>query len=75
MSDKPKLTRYQKRGLEFKRPEPIIDTSDQMKVRGCLKCSKSFQSRGHHNRICTPCKELASWNDETRTYSIITNKN
>lgn len=75
MTNQTRKSRYHERSSDFKRPEPILDISSQIKVRGCLKCYKSFHSKGHHNRICIPCKELASWNDESITYSIIFEKN
>ena len=44
-----------------KRPEPIIDISHQVKVRKCLRCNTSFESEGHHNRVCKSCKDLREW--------------
>ena len=29
----------------------------QRRWRRCLKCNKSFRSKGPYNRLCTPCNE------------------
>lgn len=45
------------------------DAAKKRKVRPCLCCGRDFQSEGAHNRMCTPCRGMAS-NDESAPYTF-----
>jgi hypothetical protein len=45
-----------------KRPKLVADKSPELpKVRGCLRCGKSFYSAWSGERICKQCKNTSSW--------------
>jgi crossover junction endodeoxyribonuclease RusA len=47
------MVRVRLTSLAESEPEP--EPESQVKPRSCLKCSKTFDSTGPWNRICTPC--------------------
>lgn len=38
------------------KPQESEPTSDEAKLRTCLKCGRTFNSAGPGNRICSPCR-------------------
>lgn len=66
------IDRRRKLGIP-KRPKPKRQTGPKnppKTKRDCLKCQKGFMSEGNHERICKPCKSLASWGSEPFVDSV-----
>jgi hypothetical protein len=42
--------------------QPYVAPAAQAVLRVCLMCLRKFESAGRHNRICSPCKGSAEYN-------------
>lgn len=46
-----------------------LEEKSSFKFRSCLKCNKSFISKGAHNRLCRVCQEFNQLN-QSREFSL-----
>lgn len=47
-----------------------VPASRRPQMRRCMCCRAAFKSEGFHNRMCTPCRNVAA-NDDTSVYRVI----